>query len=168
MFQKIIVSLVCFACVAACTQSMAQIDTVKIGVNGLTCSSCSKSVEEKLVRVAFVSSVIMNLNRNEATVLVDFSQPVDWNVLAKAVYNAGFSVGSFVVPSCNELNNNFNGKECTASYYYIGEPLTTGRDHDYTLIGKYFMDKQSFAKWKDKISSLKVEGMSAGNHYFYY
>lgn len=147
---------------------MAQIDTVKIGVNGLTCSSCSKAVEEKLIRVSFVSSVIMNLNRNEATVLVDFSKPIDWNLLAKAVYNAGFSVGSLRVPPCAALNNMLNGRECSDFYYYIGEPLTAGRDHDYTLIGKYFMDKQNFATWKDKISKVKLENQSAVNRYFYY
>lgn len=152
----------------ACTQLMAQIDTVKIGVNGLTCSSCSKAVEEKLVRVPFVSSVIMNLNRNEAAVLVDFSKTVDWNVLAKAVSNAGFSVGSFLVPSCESLGNTFNEGQCADLYYYIGESLTTGRNKDYTLIGKYFMDKQNYAKWKDKISSLSLENQSARNRFFYY
>jgi len=168
MLHKISVLVVCFVWVALYTQGLAQVDTVKIGVNGLTCSSCSKAVEEKLVRVPFVKSVIMNLNKNEATVVVDFSQTIDWNILAKAVYNAGFSVGSFVVPTCNSLNNRFNGGECTSVYYYIGEPVTTGREQNYTLIGKFFMDKRSFAVWKKKISTLTIENKTPGNHYFYY
>lgn len=168
MLHKISVLVLYFACVALYTQALAQVDTVKIGVNGLTCSSCSKAVEEKLVRIPFVKSVIMNLNKNEATVLVDFSQTIDWNILAKAVYNAGFSVGSFVVPSCDFINNRLNGVECTSVYYYIGEPVTTGRDEHYTLIGKFFMDKRSYAVWKKKITTLTIKNETPGNHYFYY
>lgn len=169
MLQKVGVFFVCFVCIATYTKVFAQIDTVKIGVNGLTCSSCSKAVEEKLLRVSFVKSVIMNLNKNEAKVVIDFSKTVDWDILAKAVYDAGFSVGSFIVPSCNRLNNTINGADCASYYYYIGEPLTTGgREMTYTLIGKYFMDKRSYAVWKKKISALTLENETPGKHYFYY
>ena len=168
MYLKAILVPFIFLLAAFPGKLFAQLDTVKIGVNGLTCSSCSKAVEDKLVRVAFVKSVHMNLNKNEAAVIVDFSQTIDWNVLAKAVYNAGFSVGSFIVPSCGSINNNFNGKECSASYLYIGQPVTLGQEKNYTLIGKLFMDKKTYTEWKKKIDKLALVEKPNVNQYFYY
>ena len=69
--------LLCTFMFIACCAAFSQIDTVRIRIIGLTCSSCSKSVEEKLIKISFVKSVQMNLNRNEATVLVDFSKKVN-------------------------------------------------------------------------------------------
>lgn len=109
----------------------------------------------------------MNLNRNEATVLVDFSQQIDWNVLAKAVYDAGFSVGEFKVPACYKLNNKFNGGDCAAHYICIHEGLPVPVKDTYILVGKFFMDKKSFANWKKSRPDigLKISGSSV---YYYY
>src|SRR6478735_3850711 len=129
----------------ACYSAFSQIDTVRIRVIGLTCSSCSKSVEEKLVHVEFVKSVQMNLNHNEATILVDFSKKVNWNVLAKAVYDAGFSVGAFVVPSCKKAQYKMNGATCNDNYFFVGDASMAEIDKPYyTLVGKKFMDQKSY------------------------
>jgi len=147
---------------------LAQIDTVRIYVNGLTCSSCSKAVEEKLVQVSFVKSVRMNLNYNEATVLVDFSKEIDWDILAKAVYDAGFSVGSFFVPACEKGNYLLNGLSCMDNYFYVGNDKRSASTLQYALVGKKFMDKKTYAFWKNKIPVPAPNFPTSTKHYYYY
>src|SRR6187551_1375164 len=125
------IGLLCTIMLLACYSAFSQIDTVRIRVIGLTCSSCSKSVEEKLVHVEFVKSVQMNLNRNEATVLVDFSKKVNWNLLAKAVYDAGFSIGAFIVPSCKKAHYKMNDASCNDNYFFVGDASMSEIDKPY-------------------------------------
>ena len=154
---------------AACCSAFSQIDTVRIRVIGLTCSSCSKSVEEKLIHVSFVKSVHMNLNRNEATVLVDFSKKVNWNMLAKAVYDAGFSVGTFIVPSCKKATYKMNGNTCEDNYFFAGDASMSAIDKPYyTLVGKNFMDKKSYREWQQKFSMQGYPDPSSVTYYYYY
>ncbi len=167
MFQKNITAIVFFICISLCSTVSAQIDTVRINVDGLTCSSCSKAVEQKLLQVFFVKSVVMNLNRNEATVLIDFSQQIDWNVLAKAVYDAGFSVGSFKVPACYKLKNKFNGGDCSTQYIYIHEAVPVPVQDTYTLVGKFFMDKKSYANWKKSRPEIASKVYATTVYYYY-
>ena len=145
----------------------AQLDTVHIYVIGLTCSSCSKSVEEKLIQVPFVKKVNMNLNNNEAIVLVDFSQTVDWRLLANAVVDAGFSVGKMTVPNCSKCSYLFNSKPCKDVYVYIGPNAELDLLH-YNLVGKKFLDKKSYKVWLQKIISQGYPDPSSVSYYYYY
>lgn len=149
--------------------AFSQIDTVRIRVIGLTCSSCSKSVEEKLIKIEYVKSVQMNLNRNEATVLVDFSKKVNWNVLAKAVYDAGFSVGAFIVPSCQKASYKMNDAICKDNYFFVGDPSMSEIDKPYyTLVGKKFMDQKSYRAWQQKLSMQGNPDPASVSYYYYY
>jgi copper chaperone CopZ len=151
-----------------CT-AFAQTDTVRIRVIGLTCSSCSKSVEEKLIQVQFVKSVHMNLNRNEATILVDFSKQVNWNILAKAVYDAGFSVGAFLVPSCKTAVYKMNNHTCADNYFFAGDAAISELEKPYyTLIGKKFMDRKLYNAWQQKLSMQGNPDPSSVTYYYYY
>jgi copper chaperone CopZ len=73
-------------------QSVAGIRWVDIGVNGLTCSMCSRSVEMSLRRLDFVDSVVMSLETTEGRVYLKEGSPIDFNSVPKAVVDAGFSV----------------------------------------------------------------------------
>jgi copper chaperone CopZ len=145
----------------------SQQDTVHIFVIGLTCSSCSKAVEEKLIQIPFVKKVKMNLNSNEAMVLVDFSQAVNWSVLANAVTNAGFSVGKMNVPNCSKHPYPINNKSCTDNYVYIGPNAELELTH-YTLVGKNFSDKKTYKVWLQKILSQGYPDPSSVSYYYYY
>lgn len=146
---------------------VAQIDIVRIRIAGLTCSSCSKSVEEKLIQIPFVKTIKMNLNNNEAIILVDFSKNVNWNVLAKAVVNAGFSVGTFTVPACSNQIPMMNGISCKENYFYMGPHSDIVRDK-YTIIGKNFMDKKTYTVWLQKIVAQGYPDPKSVSYYYYY
>ncbi|MFZ9847341.1 MAG: heavy-metal-associated domain-containing protein [Flavobacteriales bacterium] len=70
----------------------AQFSNAKIGVNGLTCSACSRSVEIALKKLPFVDSVKMDLKKTEAFVFFKNGAKVEMYKVAKAVVDAGFSV----------------------------------------------------------------------------
>lgn len=71
---------------------MAGISWVDIGVNGLTCSMCTRSVEMSIRRLDFVDTVVMSLEAAEGRIYFDSKVPVNFEQIAKAVVNAGFSV----------------------------------------------------------------------------
>lgn len=64
---------------------------IQIGINGLTCSLCCKTVEESMRRLHFVKDVRMDLINTVAAVRITDSVS-DLDKLVKAVINAGFSV----------------------------------------------------------------------------
>ena len=161
---RVFCMLVCITC--SCVVANAQ-DTVRIGVTGLTCSSCSKSVEEQLMKVSFVYHVIMNLNANEATVIIDDTKSINWVILAKAVYNAGFSIGYFHVPSCEKTELQYKDINCSDKYKYVGSGDKLPNPDYYTLVGKYFMDNKSYAKWRKSLNEITESEMKSPIYYYY-
>ncbi len=69
-----------------------QIQSVSIGVNGLTCSQCSRTVEMSLRKLPFVEDVQMNLEHTEGRIEIKKGSKADMEQVAKAVTNAGFSL----------------------------------------------------------------------------
>lgn len=70
----------------------AQFKSAMIGVNGLTCSACTRSVEMSIRKLKFVKEVEMNLENTEGKIIFTDNIPVDISKIAQAVRDAGFSV----------------------------------------------------------------------------
>jgi copper chaperone CopZ len=64
---------------------------IKLGVDGMSCGGCVVSVEKALARVAGVRSVVVSLDRKEATVE---GEALDATALRRAVEDAGYDVRS--------------------------------------------------------------------------
>src|SRR5580658_4426424 len=74
------------------SQAVAQFQTVFIGVNGLTCSQCSRTVEMSIRKLDFVADVQMNLEHTEGKIILKKDKKADMDKIAQAVVNAGFSL----------------------------------------------------------------------------
>ena len=74
------------------TSSYAQISEVYIGVNGLTCSQCTRNVEMSLRQLPFVSDVKMSLEQTEGKITFYPKKAADIDKIAKAIIKAGFSL----------------------------------------------------------------------------
>lgn len=72
----------------------AQIQKMQVGVNGLTCSQCSRSVYKKLSQLEFIQSVEMDLNAHTSTIILKDPNNYDVDRIAQAVIDAGYSVRS--------------------------------------------------------------------------
>ena len=76
-------------------QLKAGLKWVDIGVNGLTCSLCSRSVEMSLRKLDFIEKVDMSLEKTEGRIFIKAGKVVDMKRMASAVKDAGFSVRFF-------------------------------------------------------------------------
>ncbi|MCD5415929.1 heavy metal translocating P-type ATPase [Candidatus Bipolaricaulota bacterium] len=65
---------------------------VRLEIEGMTCASCSRAVENALARLPEVRDVVVNLTTEEATVVLAAELPVA--TLKQAVEKAGFQVGA--------------------------------------------------------------------------
>jgi len=75
--------------------SFAQIEAVKIGVDGLTCNLCAAGLEHSLRKVAGVSSVQIALEDQTALVKLKPGAAFDPDTLRTAVRNAGQQARQF-------------------------------------------------------------------------
>jgi len=66
-------------------------NTVKLSVNGMTCSSCASTVEKALKGVSGVSNATVDLKSKSAIVVLASNSKTTHDELVKAVADAGFS-----------------------------------------------------------------------------
>ena len=131
-------------------EAKAQFETVYIGVNGLTCSQCSRTVELSIRKLDFVADVQMNLEHTEGKIILKKNKKADMDKVAQAVINAGFSVrylqADFVVDNTVTSEGpciNYKGDE-----YVFTEALKEPLKGMVKLkfVGKKFMPKTELKK----------------------
>jgi len=139
----------------ALTASGQEINQIKVGVNGLTCSACTRSVEMSLRQLDFIDSVAMSLENTEGMIYTKKILPVDFTRIAKAVTDAGFSVrflhahfslnnnniaidpsGCFQMDGHNFQWINFRPSTVRATFEFIDSPFLPGNE---------------YSKWKKKL-----------------
>lgn len=148
--------LLCFLVSSA--PLFAGLKWVDVGVNGLTCSMCTRSVEMSLKRLDFVEKVEMDLETTEGRIFFKEGAPVDLNALAKAVVNAGFSVRflklqlSFDdIPLKDDGSFVFQGQ----SYQWLGFQNKVKGPVSLRLVDENFLPKKERAEWRKKFVALK-------------
>jgi copper chaperone CopZ len=128
---------------------------VQVGVDGLTCSACTRSVEMSLRRLDFVENVEMSLEETEGKITTKKDSPVDFRKLAKAITDAGFSVRFFKVqiPTQN-LKVSEEGCFSIDNHYFqwvdysVNQTKTTLQ-----MIDKQFLPAKVYDRWKKKFKS---------------
>ncbi len=136
---------------------MAGLTWVEVGVNGLTCSVCTQSVERSIKRLEFVESVSMSLENTEGRIYLKKGATVDLRKIAKAVMNAGFSV-RFVRFA---ITFNDVAIEGDGSFIYQGQSYQWLQFQNnrvrgeliLKLVDEGFLPKKESASWKKKMES---------------
>jgi copper chaperone CopZ len=125
---------------------------VEVGVNGLTCSQCTRSVEMSIRKLEFVEDVQMDLEHTNGKITFKKGAQVSIDRIAQAVIDAGFSVrflkaGFFfdnLVVSDNYcyafLDDRFKFVK-TAAVTLNGEKILQ-------FLGDKFLSKSESKKWK--------------------
>ena len=142
----ILLCLVCFS-----QSGSAQFKSVTIGIDGLTCSSCSYGVEQSVRKLDFVKEVKADLNAATATIYFQPDKKISIDELVKKVYQAGFSV-RFVNAvyhfdrSATPLNDTLI---LNKDVFYFLNPPSSSLQHDVTLqlIGEKYVAKKIFKQW---------------------
>lgn len=147
---------------AGAQSAVAQYAEVRIGVDGLTCSQCTRSVEMQLRRLDVVKDVRMNLEHTNGIVRLDSTKNTDLSRLAKAVKNAGFSVRYIRVPVMLD-----SGSSCitrgTTTYQLLGPAAETAGSQWVQVLDAGLMSRREWRRWEPQ---LKKKCTAAGKIVF--
>ena len=87
-----------------------------LSIEGMTCASCVGRVEKALKKVEGVESAAVNLATEKA--VITSSQPIDRNVLVKAVERAGYDV-----PKAQPIELTIDGMTCASCVAHVEKAL---------------------------------------------
>lgn len=147
-----ILSLLFFLILAQLKMS-AQFASAEIGVDGLTCSACTRSVEMSIRKLSFVDSVSMNLEHTEGKIIFKKGAKVDIEKIAKAVVDAGFSLRSLnaeIIIDDLKAGNDFCWDYQDNVYHFVKMPEYVELKGPVKLkfIGSEYMSNKEYKAWK--------------------
>ena len=148
----------------------AQFQTVQIGVNGMTCSQCTKNVEMSIRKLNFVDEVRMDIQNTEGEITFKEGGVVDIKRIAQAVVDAGFSVryiSAVVLFKPAKVTENYCWIFQNSHYQFV---KITDRELvglvKINFIGKHFMPHDEYKKWESVVKAAENKGCEANYIYF--
>jgi copper chaperone CopZ len=134
----------------------SQTTSFDLGIDGLTCSQCSKSVEKQLKKLDFVKEVDMQLATTRAIIQANETSIVSPDAISKAVINAGFSVrylklrfSSLELKPCMV----FEGLDGAVSIINSNEISSEGNANTIRFLGRAFQSKKEFKGTKIQLNN---------------
>ncbi len=133
----------------------AEFVSADIGVNGLTCSMCSKGTEATLKQLPFIDSISIDLNDLVAHVIFKKGVKVSIDEMREMIEEAGFSVRS--ITAVFNFDHEVVGKDyhfvySGDTYHFIGVDGKTLSG----LVNIRFVDKQYVSKKEYSTLSKKT------------
>lgn len=149
LFKKFVFSLL-FSLIVISVH--AQFISATIGINGLTCSQCSRSVEMQLRKLAFVKDVKMNLEQTSGTIFFKENKKVNIASMANAVKDAGFSV-RFLKAEIDKTKVNISEQGCfnlDGNSYNVLSPSSIPSKTTLSLqfVGKDYLSGSDLKRYK--------------------
>ncbi len=160
-----------FAFLLIHSPASAQFSSVDVGIDGLTCSLCARSVEESVKQLDFVSRIEMKLGETRMLVHFKPKAEVNWWALSQRVRDAGFSVRYIRT----DLNFNKLKIQGPASFsldntlYKVADtfdPPLKGT-HTVQFIGADFQTRKAFKQWKEKWVEQSPDSPSSYSQVYY-
>ncbi|RYY62691.1 MAG: copper chaperone [Chitinophagaceae bacterium] len=140
----------------------AQVVRVSLQASGLTCSMCSKAVKNALEGVSFVEKVQVDIKNQQYNLTFKEGQTVDFDVLAKAVEDAGFSVASLLVTAQLPAPATLHKDEHVAVggqtvHFLNGDGQSLSGTVSFHLVDKAFTSAKEHKKWSARSSMACVK-----------
>lgn len=114
--------------------ALAQIGSVSMQVDGMTCPFCVYGIEKKLKALAEVEDVGTNLKTGVVDITLTESAPIDIERLDGAVRESGFTPGKVKIEAAGKLREYKAGGEKHPALEVTGSGqvflLTSTRDHE--------------------------------------
>ncbi|MFZ7114725.1 MAG: heavy-metal-associated domain-containing protein [Bacteroidota bacterium] len=133
----------------------AQYTSARIGVNGLTCSACTRSVEMSIRKLPFIDNVEMNLENTDGILKFKKGFDVDISKVAQAVVDAGFSVrflnADYIFPTSNFSDPKYSDN---GNMFYFLRKLPVKKENKIRFIGPNYQTKKELAKYRAEFPSL--------------
>lgn len=144
--EKIFLLLIC--CWTFSTN--AQVQKVNLQASGLTCAMCSKAIYKAVSAISFVDTVLVNIEASTYDIRFDKEATPQFDRIAKAVVDAGFSVANLtVIVNFDKQAVDKNGLFTMdgINYKLMGTPPATLQgSKKMQLVGKQYMLPKDFKK----------------------
>lgn len=139
----------------------AQIKKVEIGVNGLTCSQCTRNVEMSIRKLPFVKDVVMSLEQTEGTVTFYANKKIEIEKIAQAVIKAGFSL-RFLKADINidELkisDENFFDMQNDRYQFIRTDKTMMNGTKTIQFLGSKYLSKPELKRWNSLLKSPSMQ-----------
>lgn len=129
----------------------AQFSKVSLQASGLTCSMCSKAVKNALEKVPFVDKVQVDIKNQQYNLSLKNGAAPDFDVLSRAVEDAGFSVASLKATALVDKMQIQKDEHVTIgdhTFHFLnakGQPLNG--DVTFSIVDKSFVSAKDFKKY---------------------
>jgi copper chaperone CopZ len=144
----------------------AQFREARIGINGLTCSQCSRSVEIQLRKLPFVQDIQMDLEHTQGKITFKANKPVNIKAIAQAVKDAGFSV-RYLKADINRQDVQLSVESCFKLYDDVYYMSPAGSSQDRSVLTLQFLGKDYIAKSELKRYKLPAATSCKGKVDYY-
>lgn len=141
--------------------SQAQFKNASLQAAGLTCAMCTKAINKALEQVPFVQNVKVDIKTSSFLVTFKEGAAVDFDVMKKAVEDAGFSVAKLKVTGVfdkvdiqNDAHVQIDGK--TFHFLNVSKQTLQG-EKAITLVDKDFVSAKEFKKYSAATSMACVK-----------
>jgi len=150
--------IVILALMVAGLRVAAQPVSATLVASGLTCSMCSKAIYKALEKVAYVSSIDVDIEKSSYEIKFKPGMDIEPDEMKKAVEDAGFFVASLQlsvkmdgVTVKNDAHITLGG----ATYHFVKVPeKTMDGEARITLIDKNYLPAKARKKY-DKYTNMK-------------
>jgi copper chaperone CopZ len=138
-------------------QSEAQVSKASLQASGLTCAMCSKAVYKALSAVPFVAKVESDIEKSTYELSFKNGSKPDFDLLSKAVIDAGFSVSALkVTAKFNDVKvqNNAHVTLGNQMFHFLDvTPQTLQGEKTISLIDKNFVTAKAYKKY-EKVTTM--------------
>lgn len=147
-------------------QLHAQFSSASLTASGLTCAMCTRAIFSSLEKVPFVESVKPDIKNSSFEIQFRKDAVVNFDVLKKAVEDAGFSVAKLKATvhfSNTPIKNDAHVKIGAYQYHFVKvSPQTLDGEKTVTIIDKNFISSKEFKKYAVTTSMKCIETGKAG------
>lgn len=158
--------LILIIIVIAGSRAMAQFSSANLQASGLTCAMCTKAINNSLEKLSFVQSVSADIKSSSFYISFKKEVPVDFDLIKKAVNDAGFSVarlnltGTFSgVAVQNDTHVQIDGR--TFHFLNISNQTLSG-EKTLLITDKDFIGSKEFKKYHSATKMSCVQTGRAG------
>lgn len=129
----------------------AQFKSANLQAAGLTCAMCTKAINKALLQVPFVKEVKPDIKSSSFEIVFKEGQHLDFDVLGKAVEDAGFSVARLQLKGQFDNIQVENDKEVRISgntfhFMHVNNQTLNG-EKTIMLVDKNFLSSKDFKKY---------------------
>ncbi len=167
MIRRLLMPIFFFLILLGNLTATAQVIKAEIGIDGLTCSMCSRSTEMSIRKLSFVEDMKMDLESTTGEIFFKKNTEISFEKIVQAVKDAGFSVRFLSLLVTTDLKT-LNKDDCfsvdSIAFKYVGKTDTiVSGITKFQLIGKGMMSPKQYKKWS---SEIKIPCDSVRKTYF--